>query len=378
MVHNKGKIIMLRSKMTILIGFLFVFYANLLVYALLVFYYKGEGKLPDGMAILDYADIFFNMDYQYKWDFSSLNNIGIILLYSPEVWLPYSSFVINICLLCFGWFYFSKASALLNVPFRYVLLVILFNSYLFYASFTPNKETITFALYSAFSFYFIKGQARKSLIAALILSAIRPIHSWVFVVFLGQRRPRMAIVLVFLFCLYFRYLVINDSFSGSFIENRQIHYSMYYGTYSADLILNKWLGFGVSGFVLNIFEFLYNVLANIIGGFNTVRSLFVNDIYHPSIIAHFIQFIGSMFFFILFCFASLIRRISFSNRIACLSIVPLLFISSNPFPHARYYYPFMPLFMLWSISSLSTISVRKRTVSFNPVITSRELLHGQV
>jgi hypothetical protein len=370
-VLNKKKIIALRLKLIILSSFLFVCYAELLVYALLVFYYQGEGRLPDGMAILGYIDSVFNMGYQYKWDYSDLNNVGIILLYSPEVWLPYSSFVINICLLCVGWFYFSKTSSLLNVPFKYVLLVILVNSYIFYASFTPNKEIVAFALYSAVAFYFIKGHSHKSLIAALILSAVRPIHSWVFVIFLGWRRPKRAILLAFLFALCFRYLVLTSGFSGGlsgdFIGNRRMFYAMYSGSYNAGMFLGM-LGFEASGFVLNIFEFLYNVIANLIGGFNTVRALFINDIYHPSIIAHFIQFIGSMFFFILFCFASLIGRVSFSRRVACLALVPLFFISANPFPHARYYYPFMPLFMLWSISSLSAISFRKRTASFNPVI----------
>lgn len=380
-VLNKKKIIALRLKTIVLSGFLFVCYAELLLYGLLVFFYQGEGRLPDGMAILGYIDTIFNMGYHYKWNFSDLNNLGIILLYSPEVWLPYASFVINVCLLCVGWFYFSKTSSLLNVPFKYVLLVILVNSYIFYASFTPNKETISFALYSAVAFYFIKGQFRKSLIAALILSAVRPIHSWVFVIFFGWRRPKRAILLAFFFALCLRYLVVasglSGGFSGDFIENRRMFYAMYSGSYNADMFL-RMFGFEASGFVLNIFEFLYNMLANMIGGFNTVRALFINDIYHPSIVAHFIQFIGSMFFFTLFCFASLIGRVRFSRRVACLALVPLFFISANPFPHSRYYYPFMPLFMLWSISSLSTISVRKRNASFNPAITGRGLLYGQV
>jgi hypothetical protein len=348
----------------------FVCGVQFLLYGGLVLCYGEEGRLGDGVSILGYIKNMFAGSYRFTWSFSDLNNIGIILLYSPEVWFPYSSVLTNMCLLFVGSYYFLKSSALLGIRFTYACAILFVNSYVFYASLTPNKEAIAFALYAMIAFYFIKGQFRKSVLTALVLVAIRPIHSWIFVVLLGLKHPKRAIALAFLFGMCFRYWTVTggvsiafNDFSNSFIESRKIHYALYSGTYSADMIF-RMLGIQLSGFVLNVGEFLYNIIANVIGGFSTLRILLSGSRdYEPGLVAHFVQFVGNLFFFALLCIAALARRIRLSKRIACLSLVPLFFISANPFPHARYYFPFMPIFMLWAISFVANVSTARRDSS---------------
>lgn len=115
------------------------------------------------------------------------------------------------------------------------------------------------------------------------------------------------------------------------------------------------LGIQLSGFALSCCEFIYGVIANVIGGFNTYRALFIPGYaeYHPSIIAHFVQFTGDLCFFALFIFGVITRRLKLSEPIAFLAIIPLLAISVSPFPHARYYSPFMPIFMFAAITAVT-------------------------
>lgn len=333
---------------------LFICFISVLFYGFLIFTYSGvDGRLPDGISILGYIDNVLKADYNFKWDFSDINNMGTILLFSSQVYVPFAAFIINMFLLFTGYFYFYKISVYLDIPLKYVLIITFLNSYFFYSSFTPNKETITFTLYSIFIFHFLTGQVIKSRITGILLLIVRPLNVWVFCLSFFRNHLKKITVLIFFVGIFSRFILLYADVPFTFIQNSRIHYTLYKGTYSADMIL-KSIGIEVTGFVLNFFEYLYNIVANLIGGFNTFRSLFIDKIYHPSIIAHFIQFISSLVFFIIFCFLFLKRRLFFLNGILSFVLIPLFVISSNIFPHSRYYYPFMPFFTLYLISMLLT------------------------
>ena len=224
---------------TVLLGFALAAGAELLFYALLIQAYPDQGMLPDGYSILSFIDTFFaNQGDISEWDFSTIANISIILLYSPEMIMPGCSLIINICLLLIGFIYLSRIGNLMRIPQTYVLLVFLLNSYVFYAAYTPNKETVTFCLYTMVSFYFLSDRATALKGMSLILTIVRPIHIWSLAMSFCSKHRKLFLVACLLLSLTIRYVTAEELIGGSFVENRQIHWELYSGTYSASVFLD--------------------------------------------------------------------------------------------------------------------------------------------